>query len=288
MTPAERDLAIRTIIGEASNQPFKGKVGVAAVILNRAKDGGYGGDSVRDVVLAPKQFEPWSTRRSELLGYSKDSPAYQSAAEALDAAESGQDPTGGATHFANVGTVRQRGDSAGRSGGWLSRMVNSGNTVTIGGHTFGKANAGRLGSSTYAGNDEDDEDEDTPETSTGAGKGSGTRRTRTARGGSGGGGTLNPKDLYALLYEPTDHPGRLQLRELAHDILSDMQVPAGQGHAVVQAGDVGEMDAPSALRALVSSGGGASTPLPPVRPDPPGSAEATAFEGTPYAEAETP
>lgn len=280
MTPQERDLAIRTIIGEAAGEPFRGKVGVASVILNRAKDGGYG-RSVKDVVLAPRQFEPWSTRRSELLGYSKDSPAYQRAAEALDAAESGQDPTGGATHFANVSTVRERGDSAGRPGGWLARMAASGNTVDIGRHTFGKANAGRLGSSTYAGNDEDDDDEDTPETSTGAGKGSGGSRkgprTRYASGSGDSSGSLNAKDLYALLYEPTDHPGRLQLRELAHDILSDMQVPAGQGHAVVQAGDVGERDAPSTLRALVSSGGGASNPS--------DMAEGKAYAPTPYAEA---
>jgi hypothetical protein len=140
--PTDRDYLIRTVIGEAGNQPFDGKVGVAAVVLNRLNSGGYG-DSIPGVVLAPKQFEPWSTRRGELLNYAPDkTPGWGDAAKAVDAALSGNDPTNGATHFANVATVAQRGDPAGRQGGWLTKMDN---VTQIGAHTFGNADAGRRG-----------------------------------------------------------------------------------------------------------------------------------------------
>jgi hypothetical protein len=47
------------------------------------------------------------------------------------------DPTGGATHFANVKTVQQRGDPAGRRGGWIENMLRNGTARQIGAHTFG-------------------------------------------------------------------------------------------------------------------------------------------------------
>src|SRR5215207_906484 len=140
-----RDLLIRTVIGEAGNQSDEGKAAVAHVVLNRLRAGGYGED-IPSVLFKPYQFEPWNTRRRELLSIKPDSDAYRSAAPVVDAVLSGQldDPTKGATHFANEATVQDRGDRAGRPGGWLSTMADR---VQIDAHTFGKADAGRRSSS---------------------------------------------------------------------------------------------------------------------------------------------
>jgi hypothetical protein len=132
-----RDLAIRTIIGEAETEPRDGKIAVAHVILNRLRSGQYGRD-LRAVVLARHQFEPWSRRRRELLRIKRTDSRYREAAEIFDQARFGvlPDITRGATHFANVEVVKARGDSAGRPGGWLSRLLDA---LQIGRHTFGKA-----------------------------------------------------------------------------------------------------------------------------------------------------
>lgn len=98
-SPLDRDLAIRTMLGEEGS--VAGQAGVAATILNRAQTGRFGGSSLAKVVLAPNQFEPWGTKPNELLSYSQDDPAYRRAASIFDAVSSGQigDPTGGATFF---------------------------------------------------------------------------------------------------------------------------------------------------------------------------------------------
>jgi hypothetical protein len=56
-----RDLAIRTIWGEAAQEPEEGQAAVAAVIRNRMQAGRYGGSDVRSVVRHPNAFEPWNT-----------------------------------------------------------------------------------------------------------------------------------------------------------------------------------------------------------------------------------
>lgn len=100
LDPRSRDLAVRTILGEAGREPDDGQAAVAAVMLNRLKSGKYG-KSLSDVVLAPNQFEPWSRpdARQRMLSVAPDSPEYQRASAALDRALSGDDPTQGATHF---------------------------------------------------------------------------------------------------------------------------------------------------------------------------------------------
>lgn len=96
-----RDMAIRTIIAEAGNQPFAGQTGVAAVMRNRAVDGGYGGDTLPGVIQKPAAFEPWNTAegRDKMAAIPASDPRYASAGKALDAAYFGNDPTEGATHF---------------------------------------------------------------------------------------------------------------------------------------------------------------------------------------------
>jgi hypothetical protein len=97
-----RELAIRTVLGEAANEPDEGMAGVAAVIRNRVQAGRYGGSDVPRVVTAKSQFEPWGTEdgRKRMYGYAPDSEAYRRAAAQVDRVfGENYDPTNGATHF---------------------------------------------------------------------------------------------------------------------------------------------------------------------------------------------
>lgn len=100
---AARDLAIRTIYGEAANEPELGQAAVAAVIRNRVLAGRYGGQDVPSVVMARNQFEPWARpeARSRMLSLAPSDPRYERIGSIVDRVFAGEadDPTGGATHF---------------------------------------------------------------------------------------------------------------------------------------------------------------------------------------------
>jgi conjugal transfer mating pair stabilization protein TraG len=138
LSPRDRDLIIRTVIGEAGNQGPQGQAAVAHVIANRVAAGTYG-KTPAAVVLAPNQFEPWSTRSKELQAIDPKSAAYQNVGDIVDMSQSGDipDPTGGATHFLNPDIVRQR------RGGTLPNWAQQ-PTATIGEHQFFAPN-GRIG-----------------------------------------------------------------------------------------------------------------------------------------------
>ena len=133
----ERDYLIRTIAFEASGEPEEGKSAVAHVILNRILSGRWG-DSIKDVVTRPWQFEPWMTRRREMQKLSPSDPRYESAARIADAVLAGEmpDPTAGATHFLNPIIVQRR------RGGSLPAWAH-GNPHPIGRHTFYSPDAGK-------------------------------------------------------------------------------------------------------------------------------------------------
>jgi hypothetical protein len=97
----DRDRVIRTVVAEAGNQGPVGMQSVAGVIRNRAVNGGFGGNTPSGVVTAPNQFEPWNTAegRARMEAIDPNSAQYRQAASALDRAYTGDDPTGGATHF---------------------------------------------------------------------------------------------------------------------------------------------------------------------------------------------
>jgi spore germination cell wall hydrolase CwlJ-like protein len=132
----DRDYLVRTIAFEAPDEPDEGKAAVAHVILNRTTSGRWG-DSIKDVVTHPWQFEPWMTRREEMEKLSSDDPRYQNAAQIADAVLTGQipDPTAGATHFLNPTIVRKR------RGGSLPEWAR-GEGQPIGRHTFYAPNGG--------------------------------------------------------------------------------------------------------------------------------------------------
>jgi 2-succinyl-5-enolpyruvyl-6-hydroxy-3-cyclohexene-1-carboxylate synthase len=145
---SDRDLTIRTVIGEARNQSYEGMVAVAAVINNRVKAGIFGRDT-RQVVLRYKQFEPWLKRCHYLMSlgpetyghFGKNPPSktfgWFLASHAVDEAQRGVDPTNGATHFANVAVVRKRKNFSALR--WLARLTG---VIDIENHTFGRGIAG--------------------------------------------------------------------------------------------------------------------------------------------------
>lgn len=97
-SPEDLDYMVRTVYGEAGNQSPVGQQGVAAVIANRASQSGL---SPRDVVLAKNQFEPWSSRKDELMALDPNSDQYKGILNNIQPFLNGDvaDPTNGATHF---------------------------------------------------------------------------------------------------------------------------------------------------------------------------------------------
>lgn len=129
LDPLSRDLLIRTVIGEADDQPPVGQAAVAHVALNRLASGKWG-NSMPDVLFAKGQWEPWSTRSNELINIPRNSNRYQRTAQIVDGVLSGQieDPTGGMTHFLEPNIVMGR---YGRLPDWAS-----GRGLRIGSHVF--------------------------------------------------------------------------------------------------------------------------------------------------------
>jgi hypothetical protein len=281
MDPRDRDLIIRTVIGEAASQGPLGQFAVAHVIRNRLESGRYGKTGA-DVVLAPKQFEPWSTRKDELLGIDPNSPQYQRMAKIVDATFSDEipDPTGGATHFQNEAIVRKRGNTSGLK--WLEDMKRNNSAITLGDHIFGSPDSqpgasrvAKLPPTTW-------NDVEIEQASSVAGrpiqaaaiKGgitppSGYDATKLISGGKNAqlaapGGGFDHKQLLRILTEPSKdntNPVRAEIRSLIEDILADT-APEGQGHAVV----------PRSEDSQDQGGGALFTPppasLPPPRPAP--------------------
>ena len=148
LDPHDRQDLIRTVFGEASDQPRLGQAAVAHAILNRVHAGGYG-DGISGVIHAPAagtnpkfgyhEFSPWNTGRAKegnptaqnLSPDSKDprlAKAYRDIGDVVDKSYSGliPDPTHGATHY--YGYMP-------RPPSWAAPLAKQ-NTVRIGGQTF--------------------------------------------------------------------------------------------------------------------------------------------------------
>jgi spore germination cell wall hydrolase CwlJ-like protein len=141
VSPADVDAMVRTVIGEAGGESPEGQAAVAHVIMNRLKKGGFGGESIKDVVTAPHQFEAVSRGIADKID--KNSKQYQEVLNnivlPLLRGEL-QDVTGGATNFINKALQTQRGMQIPE---WAS-----GEGQQIGRHTFygteGQADGGRI------------------------------------------------------------------------------------------------------------------------------------------------
>ena len=144
----DRDVGIRTMLGEAGNQGAEGLAAVAHVMRNRATDSRWP-DSIAGVALQPKQFSTWNAGAGgNAIPYNAKpgSPMYERAGEIFDAVMAGKnvDPTGGATHYyspAGMSKLVADGDQANLIPKWLDdETARSGGRVKIGGHIFvGKA-----------------------------------------------------------------------------------------------------------------------------------------------------
>lgn len=128
--PQSRDLAIRTIIGEAGGESADGQAGVASVLKNRLASGQYGKD-LESVIYAPKQFSLWNPgdpAGKMALAVDANSDQYKNVGKIFDGVMSGDtpDPTGGATHYYNPKNA---------SPDWGDQLAQQ-NDVTIGNHRF--------------------------------------------------------------------------------------------------------------------------------------------------------
>ena len=109
-------LLARLIDAEAAGEPYRGKVAVGAVVVNRLKDSRFP-NTLREVIYQPGQFAV--NRISE-----RGAPSAESV-RAAEAALRGEDPTGGALFFYNPRIARL-------DPWWNTRQP----TVRIGNHVF--------------------------------------------------------------------------------------------------------------------------------------------------------
>jgi hypothetical protein len=121
---SDDEYAIRTIAAEAGGP--EDAQAIAHVINNRRQAGRWG-DSYRDVVTAPKQFEPWTdpSGQNYPMNFTPDSSRMRFASEALNAVKGGaEDVTGGAQHFYAPKAQEALAKSAGDRGvlpSWMPR-----------------------------------------------------------------------------------------------------------------------------------------------------------------------
>ncbi|ADU52164.1 cell wall hydrolase SleB [Thermaerobacter marianensis DSM 12885] len=118
-------LLARMVEIEAGNEPFQGKVAVAAVILNRVRSPRFP-DSIRAVIYQPGQFP---TAADRIPRTRPGSSELQAAREAL----AGADPSNGALFFYNPARHPCEGEAA-RGDFFCSLEV----TARIGNHVFAR------------------------------------------------------------------------------------------------------------------------------------------------------
>jgi hypothetical protein len=137
MTPYQREIIIRTIMGEAANEGPQGWAAVGHVIKNRTSDPRWPQDPA-SVALQPQQFSAWNDGHggNDLVRkYGPETPLFQKIGAVVDQVWSGDapDPTGGATHY-----YAPAGMPGGREPRWFDNITKErgDDPVTIGGHIF--------------------------------------------------------------------------------------------------------------------------------------------------------
>lgn len=151
----DRDILIKTVLGEAAGESEQGMAAVAHVIKNRASDKRWPG-SVRQVALQDNQFSAWNKGAG---GNNPDkwkpgTPAYERAGRIVDIVMAGRhvDPTGGATHYYSPGGMKQLvagGTQKNLIPKWLDQeAARSGGTIRLGNHIFVGRSSGTGGGPT--------------------------------------------------------------------------------------------------------------------------------------------
>jgi conjugal transfer mating pair stabilization protein TraG len=141
----ERDVVIRTILGEASGESADGQAAVAHVIRNRVADSRFADDAI-GVAQAPQQFSAWNAGAggNDLVNrYGPGDANYERAGQIVDQVFGGQvrDNTGGATHYyspAGMQALVNNGSQSNLIPHWLEDQNGErGYAPTqIGGHIF--------------------------------------------------------------------------------------------------------------------------------------------------------
>lgn len=97
----DEQIGARTLWQEARGEPYAGQNAVAHVLWNRVRDGRWG-STLASVCLWPLQFSGWNARDPNRVASAvirDDDPTLLSLLAILDNAETGLDPTKGATHY---------------------------------------------------------------------------------------------------------------------------------------------------------------------------------------------
>lgn len=143
--PYERDIMVRTIIGEAANEGVIGQAAVAHTIRNRVMDKRWGDDPA-EVSLQFKQFSTWNDGaggNSLPTKYNPGDALYDRVAGIVDDVWSGRTPdmTGGATYYyspAGMDALVDSGAQSNRIPNWLAQenADRGAPPATIGGQIF--------------------------------------------------------------------------------------------------------------------------------------------------------
>lgn len=139
---SDRDIAIRTIIGEAANEGVEGWAAVAHNLRNRVSDSRYP-DTLKGVALQPLQYSAWNEKNNggnHLVDkYKAGDKLYESVGKIVDGVMSGQikDKTNGAVNYYANGTISP-------PRWWASKVKEAGGTYKqIGGHRFAGKSDGK-------------------------------------------------------------------------------------------------------------------------------------------------
>jgi len=140
----DRDILIRTVLGEAGGESAEGQQAVAHVILNRARDPRWP-SSVSEVALQPKQFSAWNkgSGGNSHVNIGPGSDAYDAVGAQVDAVLAGQssDITGGATHYYSPAGMQKHVDDGEQNylvPKWAEAETTrrGGQNAKVGGHIF--------------------------------------------------------------------------------------------------------------------------------------------------------
>lgn len=118
------EVAALTIWKEARGEPFRDKLGIAYVILNRAAHPRWWGGSVLEVCMKPSQFSCWNDNDPNYLLKPDDRDAsWHDARYAWELARTGglPDPTHGADHYHTISV--QPGWSLGKTPTYIGRRT---------------------------------------------------------------------------------------------------------------------------------------------------------------------